>query len=296
MALYAFDGTLDTDDPLDDAEDSNVVKFRHAYEGTLVYKEGLGMRSNWLAKFLGSTFGFGGRAQIKDAHKRLQELYNQGDQAIDIIGYSRGAALALDFANYINEEGLQSPDGGRIANPPIRFLGLFDTVASFGIPINFLIPFQRINLGKSLEAPPNAVHCFQALALNERRQIFRPTRLNPEHRLPNVKEVWFKGIHRDIGGGKNLGLTSIVLSWMLRNAMECGVPIKEGAIESAQATRDVSAPISVNESDPIKNSLREVLPTDVVHASAVTPEGLANTDEELKTLLPKLKVETPSRG
>lgn len=291
MALYAFDGTLDTDDPLDDEEDSNVVKFRHAYQGRFFYQKGLGRGSGWLSRFLGGTFGFGGRAQVKKAHERLQELYNEGDHDIDIIGYSRGAALALDFANYIDETGLRKPDGSRIASPSIRFLGLFDTVASFGIPINFLIPFQRINLGKDLKAPANAVHCFQALALHERRQIFRPTRLDPENRLANVREVWFKGIHRDIGGGKNLGLTSIVLAWMLRQGIACNLPIKQEALASAEASRDVSVPISVNESDPIENRLRKVLLTDIVHASAVTPEGLADTEEELQTLLPKLEVE-----
>lgn len=291
MALYAFDGTLNSDDPEDKKADSNVVRIRDVYDGEVVYEEGVGLRFGLLGRFFGGSFGAGGEARVKEAYDKLQKIYDEGDRDIDIVGYSRGAALALDFANLINKKGLKGPDGGRIDSPPIRFLGLFDTVASFGIPINLGIPFHRINFGKNLKVPPNAVHCYHAMALNERRQAFRPTRLDPNRRLDQVLEVWFKGIHSDVGGGANLGLTSITLSWMFRRGVECGLSFKASAVEEAEALRDVSVAPGVNKTDPIENSLRKIFPTDLVHASAVTPAGLANTEEELKITLPKLEVE-----
>jgi len=86
----------------------------------------------------------------------------------------------------------------------VRFLELFDTVHSFGVPGIDLNLFHDPDL-------PNIVdHCFHALALDERRGAFRPTR------APKGYEVWFRGAHLDIGGGNNnTGLNAITLKWML---------------------------------------------------------------------------------
>lgn len=69
------------------------------------------------------------------------------------MGFSRGAALALDFANKMKDDGIRPPGTKQVVKeqPQIRFLGLWDIVGSFGIPINVgLLPFQEINFGHKL--------------------------------------------------------------------------------------------------------------------------------------------------
>ena len=144
MALYAFDGTGNKDNPVD-AKDTNVLKFFNAYEdgyggaGENFYVKGVGTRWGLLGKVVGSIFGAGGRNRLGKAKKALKRNLRKGDTTIDIVGFSRGAALALEFANEVGKMTIQG-----VKSPPVRFLGLWDTVASFGIPGN------DINLGHNL--------------------------------------------------------------------------------------------------------------------------------------------------
>ena len=104
MALYAFDGTGNRDNPVD-KKDTNVVKFFGAYKdgytknGENFYKSGVGTRWGLIGRVVGSIFGAGGQRRLKEAKEALKKNFRKGDKDIDIIGFSRGAALALEFAN-----------------------------------------------------------------------------------------------------------------------------------------------------------------------------------------------------
>jgi hypothetical protein len=129
MALYAFDGTWNEDEE-DEGRDTNVAKFCSAYGGpNKFYLKGVGTRAGFIGRLLGGVAGVGGRIRMLEAMRALEKNFRQGDRTIDIVGFSRGAALALHFANEVDEE----MDGA-----PIRFLGLWDAVASFGLPGNDL--------------------------------------------------------------------------------------------------------------------------------------------------------------
>jgi hypothetical protein len=118
-----------------------------------------------------------------------------GDTVIDIVGFSRGAATSLDFSNLIHKKGIRRPRHRRRrrAAPQIRFLGVWDVVAAFGLAN---LGNEALNLGHHLELPKtNLRYCFHAMALDERRPSFINTR------LPGAREVWFRGVHSDVGGG-----------------------------------------------------------------------------------------------
>ena len=60
-------------------------------------------------------------------------------------------------------------------SPPIRFLGLWDIVAAFGLAN---LGKTELNIGHHLALPRSILtYCFHALALDERRTSFLPTRL-----------------------------------------------------------------------------------------------------------------------
>ena len=126
MALYAFDGTWQADDDETDFDGTNVARFRDVYEGEVFYYCGIGTKGGKILRALAGATGLGGELRVEEAKDDLEARIEDGDTIVDIVGFSRGAALAIDFANEIEKQVRQS-------NARVRFLGLFDTVHSFGI-------------------------------------------------------------------------------------------------------------------------------------------------------------------
>jgi T6SS, Phospholipase effector Tle1-like, catalytic domain len=219
MALYAFDGTWNTEKDAGRYDlNTNVVRFKDLYAGPKFFYKGLGTRHGAIGKFFGGAFGVGGHNRIEAAKTDMARQFAAGDRDIDIVGFSRGAALAVHFANVIGDSGI-TVNGVR-ENPQVRFLGVFDVVAAFGIPIDIGLSFNRINLGYKLGLSKAVKHCYHALALDESRKAFRPTRVR------EGCEVWFRGVHSDVGGGNNNhALNDITLRWMLRKAIATGLPM-----------------------------------------------------------------------
>lgn len=195
----------------------------HAHSGTDdFYVEGVGTRFDVLGRVLGGVFGLGELPRINEAYDHLCKAWAAGDHVIDIVGFSRGAATTLDFCHRIQERGIRRPGSDEVIEPrpQIRFLGVWDAVAAFGVAN---LGNTALNVGHHLSLPTSSLqYCFHALALDERRLSFLPTR------LPGAHEVWFRGVHSDIGGGNgNRGLNDITLVWMMRKAMASKLPIKE---------------------------------------------------------------------
>jgi hypothetical protein len=232
MALYAFDGTWNEAKTTEDLnyQNTNVVRFFGAYarnhpETANFYVAGVGTRYDAIGRVLGGAFGLGELSRIKEAYAHLCRQWASGDATIDIVGFSRGAATTLDFCHYVQERGIRHPETDDLieADPQIRFLGVWDVVAAFGLGN---LGNEVLNIGHHLSLPKkNLKYCFHALALDERRLSFLPTR------LPGACEVWFRGVHSDIGGGNgNRGLNDITLRWMFHKARAAGLPITESDV------------------------------------------------------------------
>ena len=139
----------------------------------------------------------------------------RGDDHIFIFGFSRGAAIARRFASKLTEQGRK-----------ITFLGVYDTVASIGMPdlSAHTQPASDVVFENNSVSPliQQAVHL---VAIDERRIAFQPLLMAPG---ANVKEVWFAGVHADIGGGFwHDGLADICLSYMLEEAKRFGLQVLE---------------------------------------------------------------------
>ena len=263
MALYAFDGTWNKDEPGTE-RDTNILWFCSTYREDTFYQTGVGTKLGKLGKIIGGITGKGGRSRVRKARKKLVANFNRGDTTIDIIGFSRGAALALHFANKIDSKGVETRSGKQF--PKVRFLGLWDTVAAFGLPD---VP---ANIGWDLDLPDNVENCFHALALDEMRHAFKPERL--EAQVDNtddegvLRECWFRGVHSDIGGGnKNAGLSSITLDWMFAKAKQTGLKLDHAAVKKNRARMKPKAPISKHKEAVGRNRFRVVRPADPVHES-----------------------------
>jgi uncharacterized protein (DUF2235 family) len=274
MALYAFDGTWNSAtlyDSVVQADETNVARFCEAYrQDQTWYVSGPGTRHGKVGRVIGGVAGAGGFDRVAEAYAQLCLNFAAGDTIIDVIGFSRGAALSLDFANRICDLGIRRPGSKEVVveDPEIRFLGLWDVVGSFGVPIGHT--FNKVNLGHKLFLPGRVQYCFHAMAMDERRQTFRVTRLE------NAYEVWFRGVHSDVGGGNgNVGLSSIGLLWMLRKATAVGLPISAEAIEAAKNAINTEAALKPP-TDLLPNNYRGFMKDDRFHYTVGHRDGHNN--------------------
>jgi pimeloyl-ACP methyl ester carboxylesterase len=253
MALYAFDGTWNLDNPGTE-HDTNVTWFHEAYTGPKHYFKGIGTRFGALGHIVGGITGAGGRDRVKEAMDAFA-ADQRADKVIDVVGFSRGSALAMEFANKVCDTGAS-----------VRFLGLWDCVPSFGVAA---IP---INIGWDLDLPDNVQKCFHALALDERRIDFKLHRL--EARVADAKqdgrlfEIWFRGVHSDVGGGNDCpGLSSIALNWMFAHANALAVPLNPAVIQQNAQRMNPLANISHHGFGLVEGRDRTVRWNDIVHSS-----------------------------
>jgi hypothetical protein len=290
MALYAFDGTWNSDeDKLE--EETNVVRFTELYAGNNAeYVAGVGTRFGKIGHVLGGLFGSGGRVRIDEMYDEFCDNWEQGDHEIDIVGFSRGAALAVHFANKLGEDGVKLSDGSVEKQFHVRFLGVWDVVGSFGLSFDTQVNFQEINLGWDIDTVHGCVkNCFHAMALDERRETFNVTRLDPDNKYNNIEEVWFRGVHSDIGGGNgNETRSNISLQWMLAKARDCKLPFNETTARLPRYSRvDHFAMISENQDVKI-DPRRKVGSHDKFDPSAL-PKELGINQSHKCNVLARLK-------
>lgn len=183
---------------------------RNDVEGQIsLYERGIGAKSD--SELIRTLRQIGGdlSRQTKPMRKRLEEVYEPGDK-LYMIGFSRGAAAARRFAMELYEDGLMTKDGEKVEQPPIEFLGCFETVSmqvkKKAISILRLTKKQGITpstvLGENGIVAPNVKKAVHNVALDDNRQweplpCFPPVLMGDEDR---VHEVWFPGEHGDVGG------------------------------------------------------------------------------------------------
>lgn len=176
-------------------------------------------------------------------------------------------SLVLEFAETFARRGLNG------AIPvSVRFLGLWDTVEAAGTlrgPITW--PFTR--------HLPHVQVVRHAISIDEKRRPFASYPVQPLDPGPDVidqdlAEVWFAGVHSDVGGMFNdtRRLSDIPLKWMVQEAVVAGLSVEPRAYTIAQdQVRDADATDRVHVMNPIwalaGPGRRKVPATALVHAS-----------------------------
>ena len=178
-----------------------------------------------------------------------------------VYGFSRGAAAARAFVNWLSEllpkpeEGKDKPeqclavDGLKIPLS-VEFLGLLDTVASVGVA--HIAPVVEGHMGwanGTQELPAEKIYgglikkCVHLVSSHEQRLCFPLDSIRrPDGKYPaNSLEVVYPGMHSDLGGGYPPGdqgkandsenrsfllLSQIALHDMYASAFSSGAPLK----------------------------------------------------------------------
>ena len=270
LVLFAFDGTDNTDDsawlhdPSRNSSLSNVVRFRDAYDdGARRYITGVGTLhrdsdyGDIVPPPLDRALNLSGPERIlRMLAYLMEEAENLRDDdaylQIDIVGFSRGAAEARDFANLVSES---TNAQGRFVYDEVvrrtssrttqrlrgsqcvqfRFMGLFDTVLSqnnsgrvyqMGIPARFEYVAQAVALNEYRSASDwdvrNPLPWFNHWGAFPLESIGASSNRPGAVRL----ERGFVGAHADIGGGyseTDNQLSTVALHWMVAQAQIAGV-------------------------------------------------------------------------
>jgi RHS repeat-associated protein len=270
--LCAFDGTWDDAD-----NGTNVRKFYEGDTGPKLYLPGVGTMwsdgitnvpvvsdfSTLTAKNLGGAVGSGFQKRLDMMQGMLDAYFRSQtkDREVDIIGFSRGAALARAFANQIQP--LLKTYRARI-----RFIGVWDTVATLGVAGD--TGGYNLTLPRSLDSK----NAFHAMSFSEKRAKFGLVRYK------GAKEVWFGGDHCDVGGGwpeDERTLANYALRWMAYHARKLGVPVDASVMTSGDMDpthcvlhdNDKGKWVLFDAAPTAATDPRVVQPGDEVHASAV---------------------------
>lgn len=221
------------------------------------YHEGVGVK-RW-ERLRGGAFGFGLSGNVKDTYRFIVENFEPGDELF-FFGFSRGAFTARSTAGLVYNVGIlraehahrldeayalyrsrgappSSPEAQSFRNSysypdetrRIRFIGVWDTVGALGIPLS---PARWVNFINrrwqfhDCELNKEVIAAFQALAIDEKRAPFKPTVWVKQEEADGqqVEQVWFTGVHCDVGGGyEQRAFADITLHWMVDRAQSCGL-------------------------------------------------------------------------
>ncbi len=224
------------------------------------YDRGLG--TSWRRKFSGKFFGRGISNNILECYEFIFDNYQSGDQVF-LFGFSRGATTVRSLSSFIDLFGILPKSRPELIKEayeiyatrnvrtqkdradefigrnhtmrcPIKFLGVWDTVSALGIPIKAIdVVVDRLSIFRhsfhNLRLSDNVENGRHALALDDERLTFHPTLWDKKlNEGQSVKQVWFCGMHSDVGGGykkEETDLSDVPLTWMLAEAKEQGLLI-----------------------------------------------------------------------
>jgi uncharacterized protein (DUF2235 family) len=170
-----------------------------------------------------------------------------------------------------DDEKYNRPGLAKKAKPEIRFVGLWDTVAAYGLPMEEMT--RGIDLWLWPLGLPDRQFCpivqraCHALSLDDERTTFHPV-LWSERKLPTeapppaapfrpdekdrryienerLSQVWFSGVHANVGGGyPDDSLAGVPFYWIMSEAKKAGLvfktdpPADPDALKRAQSSRD----------------------------------------------------------
>ena len=186
-----------------------------------VYIEGVGVSESGQVRPMGLMIGMGFQSIPKKVEKAITKVEitvkdiafgklpteSKINLYIDAFGFSRGAAAARFFIDQITKRrekiSKNLPYRTTLNNIVINFVGLYDTVSSYGG--NFSNDVQNLKL----DSVKDAKKVFQICAADEFRSFYALTNINSAG--TKGFELFLPGCHTDIGGGYLEGKYNVTL-------------------------------------------------------------------------------------
>jgi uncharacterized protein (DUF2235 family) len=247
-------------------DNTNVVKLfamldRSREDQLVYYQPGIGTLTpigvynrllRGVLRVLDLAFAILLKQHVLGAYQFLMNQYRPGDR-IYAFGFSRGAYTARVLAGMLYKVGLLPPQNSELVefawdlykrarkraddcdrvngfretfsvlerDQPVELLGLWDTVSS----VRYL---WKDALYDNTRTNPGVANVAHAIALEERRAYFQQNRWTTVATATQLTEVWFPGVHCDVGGGyvwRESGLANVTLRWMVDHAARLHAPV-----------------------------------------------------------------------
>jgi uncharacterized protein (DUF2235 family) len=240
------------------------------------YDSGVGTNGTAFEHFFGGMMGEGLFEKVQDGYEFLSYVWDPGDE-IFLFGFSRGAYTARSLAGMIALFGVPTKnlDNQTVAkvfsayrltdhaqrarakedlfaeyalnDVNVRMVGVWDTVGALGVPGHLFGAFDEAKYGfLDTTLNPCIQNAYHAISIDERRMSFQPTLWtdadgNPRPNDSQVQQVWFPGVHCDVGGSyMETQLSNITLRWMVDNAKACGLVFDEMALEACLSPKPLN--------------------------------------------------------
>ena len=260
--VICADGTWN--DPQDE-HPTNVLRVARAISPlaadgrpqVVFYDWGVG---SYYATVRGGASGLGIMKNIQDAYRFIVQNYQSGDE-IFLFGFSRGAYTVRCLCGMLNNCGVLRRSNAHLiptafefyknskARPGSReaaawrrkhshdadrggvdFIGVWDTVGALGVPTRVLAFMDERDLFFDHDIGSNVKVARHAVSIDERRADFTPTLWGAKEAV-DLRQVWFAGVHADVGGGygpdrQGRQLSDIPLAWMARQASSAGLTLE----------------------------------------------------------------------
>lgn len=243
-------------DMLDLSDASTHVAYYAPGVGTFSSSAAWTPPARTISRYEGLAFGVGLRQELGQAYQFLMNAYEDGDQLF-IFGFSRGAYTARALLGLLDAVGLFRPGAENLVPYVVSvyakagnddeqaalkaYTESFSRVTrgSTEITADFLGLWDTVEAAGTLRGPlkwPGTAQLKRARTIRHAMSIDewrRPYAL--QHVVPttgpgvvsgqNVEEVWFAGVHSDVGGmfTKGARLSDIPLKWMVQHARAAGL-------------------------------------------------------------------------
>ena len=198
------------------------VKYYNRGVGTFSVRPALVRPIDSFNKTVSLALGAGLKQIVCEAYSFLVDNFEEGDR-VYLFGFSRGAYTVRVVGAMIRAFGVLRRENVHLANdalqllefqetlnfrvvngfkrqfstglsPAFMFVGVWDTVASVSWAWERLkYSYTRTNTDVDVLR--------HAVSLDERRALFQPNLWGNTQRNQDAKEVWFPGVHCDVGGG-----------------------------------------------------------------------------------------------
>jgi len=247
---------------------TNVLKLKNALlaldsnqiRQLIFYDVGVGADSGFIDKYVAGATGMGISKNIRDCYEFLAKHYQSGDE-IYCFGFSRGAYTVRSFVGFLSGYGLLTESEldqfdllyelyrtppekrsknkrfaegeaikARTAKPRVKLIGVWDTVGALGAPTPVLgWVTRKLWVGFHDTELRNTDYAYHALAVDERREPFKPSVWTNARECKDMQQVWFSGTHSNVGGGYyDAGLSDTAFAWMLEKARLRGLEFDQG--------------------------------------------------------------------
>jgi uncharacterized protein (DUF2235 family) len=227
----------------------------------MFYEAGVGTRGNWLKRVIDGVTGYGLTNNMLNAYCYLIHNYEVNDELF-FFGFSRGAFTVRTLAGMIRNCGILRLNAidrvgeafrlyrsrSKESHPksiesilfrrsyaqsditPIKFIGVWDTVGALGNPLRLNGIVTKRHSFHDYELSSTVEYAYHAVAIDEERRHFQPALWEKDKNNihQTVEQVWFVGVHCDIGGGYvPAGLSDIALHWMADKAKDAGLALAQ---------------------------------------------------------------------